>query len=120
MSTFIGRMEEKKIIKPVLDTHCYQCSSITKWDLYRETNWMSVLGIKFIPIGHKYYLSCQNCHDEFKLKSEFVTFLKSSSDNNESTEKIRRELINELEDNQLSSKTEKQLAYIQSLRTIKK
>lgn len=118
MFIIFGWLKEEKHEKSLLDTYCYHCNNNSTWELCSETEWVTFFDIKTIPFLKKNYIVCSKCHDVFDLNKQIsngVNRLHKLSDAKSS--QLHDLLVAELEQYQLSNKTERQLEYIRSIRS---
>jgi hypothetical protein len=103
--------------RPLLDTHCYECKRSMTWDLFRDTEWMSAFFVRLLPIKSDYYLRCQGCHESLALSPDEVKGVKQlDSMAPEESKALHDKLVQRLETQQLSDKTETQREYLKSQR----
>ena len=120
MFIIFGWLKESEHVKSLLDTYCYHCNNSTTWELCCETEWVTFFEIRTIPFIKKYFIVCDRCNDLFDLNkkiSKGVTKLENL--NRKRSKRLHDKLVAELEKYQLSNKTERQLEYIKSIRSIK-
>lgn len=117
MFVIFGWLKESTPVKPLLDTWCYHCNSQRTWELYCETEWVTFFDIRTFPFMKKYFLYCSKCHDTLPLdKHTGNTVMQLDSLGSSKSQMLHDNLVCELEKHQLSNKTERQLAYIRSIR----
>lgn len=118
MFLIFGWGKETKHEKSLLNTYCYHCNNNSTWELCSETEWATFFYFKTIPFLKKYFIVCSSCRDEFNLNkkiSKGVTRLSKLSETK--SKQLHDYLVSELENYQLSNKTERQKEYIKSMRS---
>ena len=117
MIFIFGGTQKGATVRPLLDTHCYQCNRTTTWDWYRVTEWMSAFFIPVLPVNSKHYLLCQGCKDHLQLQQDEVNGVKQLRQlPMDESKALHDGLVERLETHQLAEKTPTQREYLKSRR----
>ena len=117
MIIIFGSATKGATVRPLIDTHCYECKRQATWDWYRVTEWMSAFFVPVLPVRSHHYLVCQTCRDGLQLNATEVRGIKRLKQLPErESQTLHDRLVQRLEDHQLSDKTETQRAYLKARR----
>jgi len=121
MFIMFGWLKETVHEKPLLDTYCYHCNNNSTWDLFRVTEWVTLFEIKALPFLNKHYIVCDRCNDTFDLDKKISKQVgKLHQLNPHKSQRLHDELVSQLEKKQLQGKSQRQLDYIKSIRSVNK
>lgn len=67
MIIIFGWLKETRPVKPVLDCYCYVCQRKSSWEIWRETEWVTLFGMRTLPFLSKDSLACSRCSDQTPL-----------------------------------------------------
>jgi len=59
-----GWLKETRPVKAVLECYCYVCQRKSSWELWRETEWVTLFGMRTLPFISKDSLACSRCSDQ--------------------------------------------------------
>lgn len=68
MIIIFGWLKEKRPVKPMLECYCYVCQRKSSWDLWRETEWVTLFGVRTVPFLSKDSLVCSRCNDQAPIE----------------------------------------------------
>jgi hypothetical protein len=111
MFIIFGWEKTVKPVESVLNTDCFQCRNISKWSIWRETEWVSLFFIKVIPFRNQYHLVCNICNDSVKLSSAMA---KDALSPNKRTQELHDLLVKSIEEHQFAGLTETQILFRKS------
>ena len=117
MLIVFGWEKSGKRLRPLLDTHCYQCKRTSTWDWNRVTEWVSLFFIRVLPFKSTDYLCCPGCGDAIELdarEKRGVANLPHLSA--QDSRALHDRLVGRLEDHQFQGKSATQREYIKSMR----
>ena len=110
--------KEQQVVKPLLDTYCYNCNNASTWHLCKETEWVTFFDIRTIPFINEHFLICERCNDVLDLdKKAGKKVEKLSPLSVKKSAQLHDNIVERMEAYQLSNKTERQLEYIKSMRS---
>jgi hypothetical protein len=117
MLIVFGTAHKGKRVRPLLDTYCYECKRDVTWDLYCVTEWITAYFIRALPIKDEHFLICNVCRDQVALSKEEARGIKKLHmlDPSESRS-LHDALVERLETQQLSNRSETQREYLKSQR----
>lgn len=116
---------------PVSIYHCNHCNNDKTWTLYSRKTWFTLFFIPVIPYKTEHLMLCPICNQGVELDNEKFNKLKAIAEcnmdliNKKITQEEHTEMMrglssavnkNDLEDNNLSGKTETQLNYIKQMK----
>lgn len=61
MFVMFGWLKETRPVKPLLECYCYVCQRSTSWELWRETEWVTLFRVRTLPFLSKDSLACGRC-----------------------------------------------------------
>ena len=111
MFVIFGWEKTAKPIESVLKAECFHCKNLSGWDVWKETEWISLFFIKLIPFLNKYYLVCSICNDSISLPNSLAREILNP--NNRTTE-LHDSLVKSIEKHQFEGMTETQIEYWKS------
>jgi hypothetical protein len=115
MLIVFGWEKSGKRIRPLLDTHCYQCKRVSTWDWNRITQWVSLFFIRVLPFKSVDYLSCPGCGDAIELDPEERRGLGQFDRlSREASQALHDKLVTRLEEHQFAGKSATQREFIKS------
>jgi len=103
-----GWLKENRPLREVLDAYCYVCQRTSSWALWRETEWVTLFGMRTLPFLSKDAIACAHCGDHSPLERAHAADLLKG-------EQLQRTRAF-LEEFQLASKTEVQRNFLRSTR----
>nr|WP_316640122.1 hypothetical protein [uncultured Roseateles sp.] len=109
MFVIYGWRKESQPIKQVLACYCYVCQGRSEWHLWRESEWVTLFGMKIIQFVAKDALVCARCEDVLPVPKNQSQQLLSGHG--------AAQAISSIEQYQLASKTEVQRNFLLSSRT---
>jgi len=70
MIIIFGWLKETRPVKPVLECYCYVCQRKSSWELWRETEWVTLFGMRTLPFLSKDSLACSRCSDHTPVQRD--------------------------------------------------
>ena len=111
MFVMFGWLKETRPVRPLFECYCYVCQRSTPWNLWRETEWVTLFSMRTLPFTSKDSLACERCGDEAVLARPHSQRLQ------------RGEALGEapafIEAHQFVSKTEVQRNFLRSTRVVR-
>lgn len=111
MFVVFGWLKETRPVRPLLDCYCYVCQRGTSWELWRETEWVTLFRMRTLPFLSKDSLACSRCGDEAPLARPHSQRLQSGD--------ALADAPGFLENHQFASKTEVQRNFLRSSRSVR-
>ena len=108
MFFIFGWEKESKILGDVLKTDCFNCQNHTQWQIWKETEWVSLFFIKVLPFINKGYIGCSKCGDSAEIS---INETKQALSPARRTQDLYNSIIKKIEDHQFSGLTEGQISY---------
>lgn len=111
MFVMFGWLKEARPVKPLLECYCYVCQRNAAWELWRETEWVTLFGMRTLPFISKDSLVCERCGDEAPLTRDHAQRLQRGA--------AVAEAPAFLENHQFASKSEVQRNFLRSARVVR-
>jgi hypothetical protein len=109
MFVVYGWRKEAQPIKQVVDCYCYVCQRHTAWHIWRESEWVTLFGMKTLPFVSRDALVCARCEDALSVPKRESRQLLSGDGAAKAVASIER--------HQLASKTEVQRNFLLAARS---
>jgi hypothetical protein len=109
MFVVFGWLKESRPVRDALKCYCYVCQRARTWELWRETEWVTLFGQRTLPFLSKHSLVCSMCSDDTPISNALARSLGSTG-----IEASSERLIHQ---KQLSGKSELQRRFLESVRT---
>lgn len=112
MFVIFGWEKTVKPLETLLTTDCRRCQNHARWNIWQQTEWVSLFFIRLLPFKSRYYLACGICSDAVELSEK--TCKRARNHRRLSPAKSRDvydQLIGEIEDHQYAGMTEGQRQY---------
>lgn len=77
MIIVFGWLRENRPVRPLFDCYCYVCQRSSSWELWRETEWVTLFGMRTLPFLSKDSLACSRCGDHTPLERQHSHELQS-------------------------------------------
>ena len=108
MFIVFGWLKESRAVQSALKCYCYVCQRSREWELWRETEWVTFFGQRTVPFLSKHALVCSSCSDTMPVTKAHSRTIGSGE--------IATHLEKLIHQQQLSSKTETQRRFLESIR----
>lgn len=108
MIIIFGWLKESRPVKPLLECYCYVCQRNSRWELWRETEWVTLFGMRTLPFLSRDSLACPLCGD--------ATVLEPSHSQRLQRGEVPSEVAAFLERHQLAGKSDVQRNFLLSAR----
>lgn len=109
-----GWQKEERPLGQVATGYCYDCRRISDWVVWNQSEWATLSDIRVLKFLNKHFLHCDGCSAVFELsRQEFRSIdLEMNRQSTINGTPIHAALMQRIETEQLSGKTELQLKFI--------
>jgi hypothetical protein len=116
MFVICGWMKTRESLGAVGNGYCYDCRRKVPWIIGKETEWVTMYGMRTLPFLSKYHFVCGRCDDNVRLTGAEFRRVRSAMKDRGTIDgsSIHAALISRIEQQQLAGKTELQLRWIRA------
>ena len=116
MFVIFGWMKTRDSLGAVTSGYCYDCRRTVPWIIGKQTEWVTLYGMKTLPFLAKYYFVCGRCDDNVGLsRAEYWAVDRTMKRSGKiDGAPVHQALVDRIERQQLSDKTEVQMKWMRA------